>query len=53
MPPDQKVFYFEFPLKIGWREEGYRLMFPKLDGWAGECAAEVSATMCGATSADN
>lgn len=32
---------------------GVPLTVPKPDGWAGECATEVSVTMCGTTSVDN
>ncbi len=53
IPLNQNVFYFEFPLKIGVEGGGVPLTVPKLDGWAGECATEVSVTMCGTTSLDN
>lgn len=40
-----QVIYFEFPLKIGWREEGYRLLFPNQMGGQGS-ALPRSASQC-------
>lgn len=53
MPPNQKVFYFKFPFENRVERGGVPFTVPKPGGWAGECATEVSATMCGTTSVDN
>lgn len=45
MPPDQKVIYFEFPLEIGWRDEGYHLLFSKQAGGQGSVLPR-SASQC-------
>lgn len=45
------LFWVSFENRV--EKGGVPLTVPKPGGWAGECATEVSVTMCGTTSVDN